>query len=193
MFQFELKPRKFLLGTFKEVVILWQRLRVEAWDLAYGSPQQMLLSSNVAVQQGQSGFTKCWSLRATRFCAWDSILQSSTYHDSEGSYSEAWVLDDHRFSLRLLLGTFEGFSRLGRKFRDDEHFKSWKGAHLMEISRLEGLTTQVYAEARHFKIQRSMDFGWSFRWRRCKMLQGCATGAPQFGPCLWRCCWPGTF
>ncbi|CAK9070283.1 unnamed protein product [Durusdinium trenchii] len=54
----------FLLGTFKEVVILWQRLRLEAWEL-----------------------------------------------------------DEYRFSLRLLLG-----------------------AHLMEISRLEGLTTQLYAE-----------------------------------------------
>eukprot|EP00434_Breviolum_minutum_P006544 symbB.v1.2.005777.t1/scaffold289.1/size287290/22 len=65
---------KFLLGTFKEVVILWQRLRVEAREAKVDSPR-------------------------------------------------AWVLDDHRFSLRLLLG-----------------------AHLMEISRLEGLTTQVYAE-----------------------------------------------
>lgn len=61
---------KFLLGTFKEVVILWQHLRVEA-----------------------------------------------------KAENDAWKLDDHRFSLRLLLG-----------------------AHLMEISRLEGLTTALYAE-----------------------------------------------
>lgn len=61
---------KFLLGTFKEVVILWQRLREEA-----------------------------------------------------KAENDAWKLDDHRFSLRLLLG-----------------------AHLMEISRLEGLTTTLYAE-----------------------------------------------
>ena len=73
--------------------------------------------------------------------------------------SEAWVLDDHRFSLRLLLGAIFSSDHGVFFFRnlaeendmvmiwDDEHFKSWKGAHLMEISRLEGLTTQVYAEA----------------------------------------------
>ncbi|CAK9070393.1 unnamed protein product [Durusdinium trenchii] len=64
----------FLLGTFKEVVILWQRLRLEV---------RADVTSN----------------------------------------SKAWELDEYRFSLRLLLG-----------------------AHLMEISRLEGLTTQLYAE-----------------------------------------------
>ena len=34
-FQFFQAPRKFLLGTFKEVVILWQRLRVEAREAGW--------------------------------------------------------------------------------------------------------------------------------------------------------------
>ncbi|CAK8996424.1 Vacuolar protein sorting-associated protein 35 [Durusdinium trenchii] len=48
----------------------------------------------------------------------DEILQ-----DLDRMVRAAWELDEYRFSLRLLLG-----------------------AHLMEISRLEGLTTQLYAE-----------------------------------------------
>ena len=39
-FQFFQAPRKFLLGTFKEVVILWQRLRVEAREARNNGPPE---------------------------------------------------------------------------------------------------------------------------------------------------------
>lgn len=128
-FQFFQAPRKFLLGTFKEVVILWQRLRVEAREARWSCLTKVCnkwtpewKSLTVAVQQGQSGFTTCRSLRRYTTivdfgAVWDidNHLQSSKIYigwfrngfhhlGCDRSHSEAWVLDDHRFSLRLLLG-----------------------------------------------------------------------------------------
>ena len=59
---------------------------------------------------------------------------------------KAWELDDHRFALRLLLGWSLTESWANRDLPRFVPF--WAGAHLMEISRLEGLTTEVYAEAK---------------------------------------------